>query len=102
MFSETDLFPAQFAGYSRRQQMYCALIYREPERPTVRAWGMRSAVLVTYRPVAPRSNNSAEAMMARKMRSMGVHRGIALGADKHQSPCGGRTPASCDHDWVHA
>ncbi len=22
MFSETDLFPAQFAGYSRRQQMY--------------------------------------------------------------------------------
>ncbi len=63
----------------------CVDLSRKPERSTVRAWGMRSAVLVTYRPVAPRSNNSAEAMMARKMRSMGVHRGIALGAEKHQS-----------------
>jgi len=42
-----------------------ALIYLEPETPTVRACGMRSAVLVTYRPVAPRSSSRAETMMAR-------------------------------------
>ena len=48
-----------------------ALIYREPEKPTVRACGMRSAVLVTYKPVAPSSRSSAEAMVASLMRSIG-------------------------------
>lgn len=47
-----------------------ALTYLEPEKPTVRSCDMRSAVLVTYRPLAPRNNSSAETMMARKMRSM--------------------------------
>ena len=41
------------------------LIYREPEKPTVPACGMMSAVLVTYRPVAPMRSSSADAMMAR-------------------------------------
>ena len=55
-----------------------ALTYLEPEKPTVRSCDMRSAVLVTYIPAAPRNKSSAEAMMARKTRSMGVHRGWLL------------------------
>ena len=42
-----------------------ALIYLDPATPTVRACGMRSAVLVTNMPVAPRSSSRAETMMAR-------------------------------------
>ena len=47
-----------------------ALIYFDPATPTVRAWCMRSAVLVTHRLAAPMSSSSAEAMTARQMRSM--------------------------------
>ena len=63
------------AHVTRLSRCSRALTYLEPEKPTVGACGMRSVDLVTYRPVAPRSSSSAEAMMARKMRSMGVHRG---------------------------
>ena len=37
----------------------CFALYGEPEKPTVRACGMRPAVRVTYRLVAPRSSSSA-------------------------------------------
>jgi len=49
-----------------------AYLFR-PATPTVRAWCMRSAALVTYRLAAPSSSNTAQAMMARKMRSMVVN-----------------------------
>jgi hypothetical protein len=42
-----------------------ALIYLDPETPTVRPGGIRSAFLVTITPAAPRSSSSAETMMAR-------------------------------------
>ena len=56
---------ALIANHDTEHMTARAPIYREPEKPTVRACGMRSAVLVTYRPVAPRSSSSAEAMIAR-------------------------------------
>jgi hypothetical protein len=51
-----------------------ALIYLDPAMPTVRACFMRSAVFATNRPDAPMSSSSAEAMMARQIRSMDVNR----------------------------
>ena len=42
-----------------------ALIYLDPETPTVRACGIRFGEWVTITPTTPKSSSSAETMMAR-------------------------------------